>query len=96
MAEIIWSPYQVEHIEDRHSVTCEDFVQAWHDEFRQDLATGTHKKHGPYTVSIGSTENGIAVKMFWRWQGESVWPITAVFPSPPSPKPKRRKRREKK
>jgi|GEM_PF-3129625 len=95
MAEIIWSQYQVDHIEERHSVTRADFEQAWHNEFRVDLETGCHGKHGSYTRSVGCNDNGFAIEMVWRQQAGRVWPITAFFPDERAKEPKRRKRKRK-
>ncbi len=93
MAEILWGRWQVEHIARRKSVTREDFDEAWHDPYRQDLAAGRHKKHGPYYRSVGATSEGHDLAMVWRWQGKQVWPITAYFPS--SPPPRRASRKKK-
>ena len=83
MAVIAWGPWQVEHITRRHGVSAEDFDASWHDPERVDLLQGYHKRHGPYWVSIGCAALGQPMKMVWRWHDgvETVWPITAFFPS---------------
>jgi len=83
VAVIAWGPWQVEHITRRHGVSAEDFDASWHDPERVDLLQGYHKRHGPYWVSIGCAALGQPMKMVWRWHDgvETVWPITAFFPS---------------
>ena len=84
MAEILWGRWQVEHIEQRHRVTAQEFDQAWHDPHRRDLETQAHREHGPCTLSIGFTHRDRLIEMVWRHpRGEPddvVFPITAYEP----------------
>ena len=80
VADIVWGPWQAEHISRRHGVSETDFDTAWHDPNRRDLVERRHRTHGPYHVSVGWARLGRSLKMVWRWQGSAVWPITAYFP----------------
>ena len=95
MADILWGPWQAEHIWRRHGVSETDFDTAWHDANRRDLGEKRHRAHGPYTVSVGWARLGKPLEMVWRWQAGAVWPITAFSPRPYRRRPSRRKRRKK-
>lgn len=75
--KILWTSYQQEHIEERHSVGLAEFQQAWLD--RDDLEEYPHP-NGSYWQSFGFTDDGRLLELVWRWNGDAVWPITAYFP----------------
>lgn len=83
MTDILWRAFQVEHIEERHGVSAEEFEEAWDDPSREDLAQEPDLEWGTSYRSLGSTSDGRVVVMIWRWQdldgGSAVFPITAFF-----------------
>jgi hypothetical protein len=98
MADILWRPWQVEHIERKHHVSAQEFEEAWDDPNREDLAQDDHPEWGPYFRSLGPTSDGRLLEMLWRWQnleeGNAVWPITAFFKDrPPRQRTHLRRRR---
>jgi hypothetical protein len=79
MARILWTAYQVQHIEKRHDVSAEEFDQAWND--RDEPKMRKDRKWGTYYEGYGYTNGGKCLYLVWRWQvekgGAAVWPITA-------------------
>jgi hypothetical protein len=76
VTEILWGPYQVHHITDRHGVTAEEFDAAWTD--RVDLLVRDDDSY----ESLGATDEGREVYLVWRWdifEPSRVFPITAYF-----------------
>jgi hypothetical protein len=83
MAEILWTSYQVEHIERRHNIIAEEFEEAWLD--RDEHGSRVHPEYGAYFEGYGFTDAGRCLYLVWRWQNqdeesEEVWPITAFEP----------------
>ena len=83
---IIWGRWQIEHIRERHDISREEFVEAWHDRLERLDVWLMHGEHGPYCESFGYTNDLRFLKLIWRWQeqhGKAVWPITAHPADPP-------------
>lgn len=83
MAEIVWGPYQVQHIERRHGVTAEQFDEAFHDPLREDV----ERRPDGSTLSHAFTDTGRLLEMVWRYRGarrHAVFPITAHVVDGPS------------
>lgn len=83
MAQILWTNYQIEHIEQRHEITAEEFEEAWID--RDVPMESVHPEHGRYFEGFGFTDSDRCLYLVWRWQNQDegpklVWPITAYEP----------------
>jgi hypothetical protein len=75
VSDILWGPWQRRHIAARHRVSAEEFEQAWTS--RVDVATRFHAAHGTYYQSYGLTDDDRELELIWRWNDDTVWPITA-------------------